>query len=139
MASTTTRRRPMLVVLLLLATTATIVVQAKASVSHNDNDGFFSLSRAAGRYLQDEGNPAVVTKDEEASVAGAAMEEALSDHSGNDTSDTNNNDSSSNIEKDNDYVPHADGTAVRLQDQDGTWYVTYISIRNFNGMVVHTK
>jgi len=92
------RRRTLLVLLLLLATASTKIVQAKVSTSNN---GVSSSSfRASGRNLQDEGNK---------------LEVAFDEDSEKDDSDTNTN------TNDNNYVPHPDGTAVRYQDQDGTW------------------
>lgn len=80
--------------MLLLATAATRVVEAKASVSQNDV--FSNTYRAAERYLQDDGKSAV-----EAFLS--VKDEA--DSSGNSR----------------DYTPHSSGTAVRFEDQDGTW------------------
>ena len=91
----TTRTIPILLaLLLLLATKATRVVEAKVSVSQNDVSS--NTYRAAERYLQDDGK--------------SAVEAFLSVQDESDSSGNNR-----------DYTPYSSGTAIRFEDQDGTW------------------
>lgn len=89
------RRRTFLALLLLLATATTKIVEAKGSFA---GTGVSSSSYRApvGRNLENAGNQ---------------LEGVVGDNVGKDNSETS-------------YVPYANGTAVRFQDQDGTWYVT---------------
>jgi len=122
----TTRMTPCIRIAVLvsffLVGTTSLSVQAKVLVSHkNENARAISSSSssyiAAGRYLQAEEKEEArqeITKDDEKDI-GSAVENVMGDHSSNNDNDNKNN------EKDNQNVPHPDGTAVRFQDQDGTW------------------
>jgi len=106
----TTKMSPYIRILALvsfiLVQTATISVKADVLVpNNNENTRFIPSSSSsssssfsyitAERYLW--------------------VENVVGDHS------SKNNTDNKNDEKDNQYVPHPDGTVVQFQDQDGTW------------------
>ncbi|VEU42559.1 unnamed protein product [Pseudo-nitzschia multistriata] len=112
--------RILLLSLLLSAVVATrSVVEAKTTVSRIEFSSSAIKYKASERLLENDGQ--------------SAVEAFLSEHPQNDESVTNS------IINDSGYDPYPDGTAVRYQDQDGTWMNGRIDTYNSDTKVYTVK
>eukprot|EP00534_Pseudo-nitzschia_fraudulenta_P003433 CAMPEP_0201133138 /NCGR_PEP_ID=MMETSP0850-20130426/48053_1 /ASSEMBLY_ACC=CAM_ASM_000622 /TAXON_ID=183588 /ORGANISM="Pseudo-nitzschia fraudulenta, Strain WWA7" /LENGTH=652 /DNA_ID=CAMNT_0047403701 /DNA_START=51 /DNA_END=2009 /DNA_ORIENTATION=+ len=113
------RMKSLSFLLLLLATAAAIVVRASVSVPTNNNENnngvVSSVIGTAARHLDDEGQGVVADEETTGSGDETVPDEPVDDFYGKDS---------------NPYIPHAEGTAVRFQDQDGTWMYGMIARYN---------
>ena len=103
-----------LALLVLLVTTTTTYVESKAFFSSpyyisENTRSVFSMGR---RYLQD------VEKNDGEKEGGATLESNIE---GTDASSSSDNSENEKEQETTDYLPYADGTLVRFQDEDGTW------------------